>query len=108
MCKVFDKFVDYSGNSDDSETLSINEKPSKTDSLKDKTSTIFQIVAILRNTATIAIFSAWTINFRETHRRTNGSEENFQDKYHMEKYIHVFLKCKLQNQALQNLQAILA
>ena len=58
VCKVFDKFVDYSGNSDDSETLSINEKPSKTDSLKDKTSTIFQIVAILRNTATIAIFSA--------------------------------------------------
>ena len=38
--------------------LSINENFPKADSLKDKTSTILQIVAILLNTPTIAIFSA--------------------------------------------------
>ena len=45
--------------------LSINENFPKADSLEDKTSTIFHIVAILLSIPTITIFSAWTINFRE-------------------------------------------
>ena len=65
MCKVFDTLLAFFGSSNDYENLSINENFPKPDSLEDKTSTIFQIVAIFLNTPTIAIFIAWTINFTE-------------------------------------------
>ena len=58
VCKVFDTLVAFFVVQTILNILSINENFPKADSLDDKTSAIFQIVAILLNTPTIAIFSA--------------------------------------------------